>query len=196
MKQFLITLLIISSTVTQGQELKTLKEVSSKDTIQSGQGIIYGLFIQRLGFSSGGFPQDIQLINFDTEEIFSFRVKPTFKSAKENIFSYHIPAGHYAILNYFWTQSKWYGGKIFTEPIFKGLAFSDVEPKIQAEQLKEDELEQYKFSIQPNTINYIGTWHFDKEIVSFSDDKINLDKKVKKKLAKLNLDDAVLSIPK
>jgi hypothetical protein len=195
MTKFIITLLIISSSVAYGQTMKTLKEVSSKDTVQTGQGVIYGLFIQRLGFSSGGFPQDIRLINLDTKEIFSFTVKRTFKSAKENIFSYHIPAGNYAILNYLWTQSKWYGGKVFTEPIFKGLAFSDMEQKIQEGQLKQGELEQYKFSIRANTINYIGTWHFNNENVSFSDDKIKLDKKLKEKLARLNLDNAVLSIP-
>ena len=87
MKKYLATLLILVSLTTNGQITITLKEVLSKDTVRSGQGIIYGLFIQRLGFSSGGFPQDIRIINLDTKEIFSFRVKPTFKSAKENIFS-------------------------------------------------------------------------------------------------------------
>jgi hypothetical protein len=175
--------------------IKTLKEVLSKDTVESGQGIIYGLFIQRLGFSSGGFPQDIRIVNLATKEIFSFRVKPTFKSAKENIFSFHIPSGDYAIIQYWWTQSKWYGGKMFTEPIFKNYAFSDIETKLKSGELKEEELGHFNFSIQPNTLNYMGTWHFDKEQVSFSDDKMKLDKILSKTQTKLNFENATFSIP-
>ena len=46
---------------------------------------------------------------------------------------------------------------MFTEPIFKNYAFSDIETKLKSGELKEEELEHYKFSIQPNTLNYIGT---------------------------------------
>jgi hypothetical protein len=195
MKKYLATLLILASLTTNAQTIKTLKEALSKDTIQSGQGIIYGLFIQRLGFSSGGFPQDIRIVNINTREIFSFRVKPTFKSAKENIFSFHIPPGDYAIIQYWWTQSKWYGGKMFTEPIFKNYAFSEIEAKLKSSEIKEEELEHFKFSIQPNTLNYVGSWHFDKEQVSFSHDKVNIDKKVTKTQTKLNFGNAAISIP-
>ena len=100
MNKYLTTLIILASLTTNGQGIKTLKEVLSKDTVQSGHGIIYGLFIQRLGFSSGGFPQNIRIVKLHTKEIFSFRVKPTFKSAKENIFSFHVPSGDYAIIQY------------------------------------------------------------------------------------------------
>ena len=195
MKQLLATLLTIASFVVKGQNIKTLNEVSSKDTIQSGQGIIYGVFVQRLGFSSGGFPQDIRLINLDTKEIFSFRVKPTFKSAKENTFYYHIPSGNYSVLHYWWTQSKWYGGKMYTEPIFKHFAFSDIDSKLKSGELKRKELEQYKFSIQPNSLTYLGTWHFEKEIVSFSDNKIDLDEKLKDKFSRLDFKNVIITIP-
>ena len=195
MKKYLATLLILVSLTTNGQITITLKEVLSKDTVRSGQGIIYGLFIQRLGFSSGGFPQDIRIINLDTKEIFSFRVKPTFKSAKENIFSYHVPSGNYEIIQYWWTQSKWYGGKMCTEPIFKSYGFSEIEAKLKPGNLKQDAVNRFKFQIQANTLNYIGTWHFDKETVSFSDEKLNLDKKLYDKFVKLNFKNAVTQIP-
>ena len=195
MKKYLTALLIVASLKTNGQAIKMLKEVSRRDTIQSGQGIIYGLFIQRLGFSSGGFPQDIRIANLDTKEIFSFRVKPTFKSAKENIFSFNISPGNYAIIQYWWTQSKWYGGKIFTEPIFKNYAFSDIETKMRLGELKEEGLEHFKFSIRPNTLNYMGTWHFDKEQVAFGDDKLELDKTISKIHSKLDFNTAAISIP-
>ena len=196
MKKYLATLLILASLTTNGQAIKTLKEVSSKDTVQSGQGIIYGLFIQRLGFTCGGFPQDIRIVNLNTKAIFSFRVKPTFKSAKENIFSFHIPSGDYAIIQYWWTQSKWYGGKMFTEAIFKNYAFGEIETKIKSGELKEEDLERFKFSIQPNTINYVGTWHFDKEQVLFSAEKLKLDKTLSKTQTKLNFETVTISIPK
>ncbi len=195
MKKHLATLLIFASLTTKGQAIKTLKEVLSKDTVQTGQGIIYGVFIQRLGFSSGGFPQDIRIVNLETKQIFSFRVKPTFKSAKENMFSYHIPSGDYAIIQYLWTQSKWYGGKMYTEPIFKNYAFSEIEAKLKSGKIKEEELEHFKFSIQPSTLNFVGSWHFDKEQVSFSDDKANIDKNVTKTQTKLNFGSATISIP-
>ena len=180
MKKYLATLLILASLTTNGQAIKILKEVSSKDTVQSGQGIIYGLFIQRLGFSSGGFPQDIRIVNLNTKAIFSF----------------HIPSGDYAIIQYWWTQSKWYGAKMFTEAIFKNYAFGEIETKIKSGELKEEDLEHFKFSIKPNTINYVGTWHFDKEQVLFSDEKMKLDKTLSKTQTKLNFETVTISIPK
>ncbi len=182
---------------TKGQNLKTLEELNSGDTIRTGQAVIYGNFIQRLGFSSGGFPQDIRLINIDTKEILAFRVKPTFKSAKENIFIYSIEPGKYAVLNYWWTQSKWYGGKMFTEPIFKDIdASDDLEQKLKSGEIKTEELKQFIFNILDNSLNYLGTWHFDKGLVSFTDDKTQLDSTLKTKYKKLDFSTAKINLPK
>ncbi|SKB96112.1 hypothetical protein SAMN05660841_03313 [Sphingobacterium nematocida] len=84
MKHITLILLLFASTLTNAQTIKHLSDVGSKDAVANGQAIIYGNFIQRLGFASGGFAQDIRLINIDTKEVFAFRVKPTFKSSKEN----------------------------------------------------------------------------------------------------------------
>src|SRR5690606_6049788 len=157
MKHSLTIILIFLTMFAKGQNFTTLEEVSSGDTINNGKGIIYGNFIQRLGFSSGGFPQDIRLINLDTKEVLTFRVKPTFKSSKENTFVYYIKPGNYAILNYWWTQSKWYGGKMFTEPIFKNIDATDnFENKISSGQINIDNLDQFTFSISENSLNYLG----------------------------------------
>jgi len=183
-------------TFTKAQNLKALKAVSSEDAIPTEQAIIYGNFIQRLGFSSGGFPQDIRLINLDTKEVLAFRVKPAFKSAKENAFIYFINSGNYAILNYCWTQSKWYGGKIFTEPIFKGIDATDnLEQKIKSGQIKTEDLKQFTFTITENTVNYLGTWHFDKGLVSFTDDKTQFDIVLKDKYKKLDFSVAEIVLP-
>lgn len=61
-----------------GSKMKTAPRVKKSVTHAINDAIIYGNFIQRLGFTSGGFPQDIRLENVDTKEIYRFRVKPTF----------------------------------------------------------------------------------------------------------------------
>jgi hypothetical protein len=174
----------------------TLAELGNNESIPSGYAVIYGNFIQRLGFSSGGFPQDIRLINIETKEVLAFRVKPTFKSAKENTFCYVIKPGTYAILNYWWTQSKWYGGKMYTEPIFKGIDATDnLEQKLNSGQIKQEELVQFKFTIVENSLNYLGTWHFDKGLVSFTDDKIPFDSTLKDVYNKLDFSTAKIMLP-
>lgn len=190
------TIIIFLSLFVKGQNSKTLSTVSYNDTIKLEQAIIYGNFIQRLGFSSGGFPQDIRIINLDSKEIFTFRVKPTLKSAKENKFIFFIAPGNYVILNYWWTESKWYGGKIFTEPIYKGIdATADLEGKIKLGQISKNELVQFKFSINEKSLNYLGTWHFDEAIVSFTDEKKQLDKSLMSRFKKLDFASAKTVLP-
>lgn len=105
--KYLAAIILASLTmILHAQNFKALNRVNQRASLQEGKSIIYGNFVQRLGFSSGGFPQEIRLINRDTKEVVSFRVKSTFKSAKENTFIYFIEPGNYAILNYCWTQSK------------------------------------------------------------------------------------------
>ena len=135
-------------------------------------------------------------MNVATKEICSFRVKPTFKSAKENQFIYFLTPGKYIILNYWWTQSKVYGGKMYAEPIFKGIDATDkFEEKIKSGELKKKDLNNFCFTIDENTLNYLGTWHFDKGLVSFTDDKNNLDKKISNKFKKLDFSNAKTVIP-
>ncbi|RXQ95819.1 hypothetical protein EO244_05790 [Ancylomarina salipaludis] len=158
--------------------------------MNQNQAIIYGSFIQRLGFSSGGFPQDISIQNLET--------KASYKSKKENPFIFHIPAGHYKILNYWWTKSQWYGGKVFTEAIFKGIDTSTktFKKKKESNGILEKDLLQYEFTVEKNRINYLGTWHFNTGLVSFSDDKIQLDKAFKLKFKTFDFDNALISLPK
>jgi hypothetical protein len=197
MKYLLITFFFLLTIFAEGQNFITLNEVGSGDIISSEEAIIYGNFIQRLGFSSGGFPQDIRIINLETKEAFTFRVKPTYKSAKENIFIYFIKPGKYAILNYWWTKSTWYGGKFFTEPIFKNIDMTDnFDLKIKSGQINQNELEQFTFEITKNSLNYLGTWHFDNGLVYFTDDKMQFDSLVKNKFKKLDFLSATTILPK
>jgi hypothetical protein len=67
---FLIALLTFNAIAGQAQtQAVKLDKVAKNDSVQKGQGVIYGNFIQRLGFSSGGFPQDIRLRNTETNEL-------------------------------------------------------------------------------------------------------------------------------
>ncbi len=195
MHKLLLLVFVLMATVVQGQKLIHLKPVAGSDFLKEGNSVIYGNFIQRLGFSSGGFPQDIRLYNLDTQEYFAMRVKPTFKSAKENRFCYFIKPGRYAIVNYYWTQSKWYGGKMFTEPIYKNLEASKTEALRRDGNLTRADMKSYCFEVLPASIHYAGTWHFDKERVSFSDDKARIDEKVRTKYKKLDLTTAKTTLP-
>lgn len=196
MKHLTTIILLFITLISKGQDITIIEEVKSKDTIPTGQAIIYGNFIQRLGFSSGGFPQDIRLINLDTKEIYSFRVKPTYKSAKENTFIFTLKPGNYGILNYWWTQSKWYGGKTYTEPIFKGIDTTiDSDQKNISGKVREVEMQQFTFSLMANSLNYLGTWHFDKGLVFFTDDKKQFDESIKSKYQKLDFQKAKIVLP-
>lgn len=180
----------------QGQETLELKEVKKNDKITSGQAIIYGSFIQRLSTNSIGFPQDIRVVNINTTEVFAFRVKPTLKSGKENTFCYFLKPGTYMILDYWWTDNKWYGGNSLIEPVYKGIDATDsLREKIDTNRINQRDLKRFLFEVKSNTLNYLGTWHFDTGMVYFTNDKDELDKKLKKKYKLLDFTKANTIIP-
>ncbi|EIA08962.1 hypothetical protein [Flavobacterium frigoris] len=196
MKITITTIFAFLTMFAYGQNMSNLKELGNNETIPTGQAVIYGNFIQRLGFSSGGFPQDIKIINIETKELYTFRVKPTFKSAKENTFCYTLKPGTYAISNYLWTQSKWYGAKMVTEPVFKNIDATDqIENKINTGKLKEIDFVPFTFTVTENTLNYLGTWHFDTGLVKFTNDKQVFDIKIIDKYKKLDLATAKIVLP-
>ncbi len=192
-----ITLIIIlgfTTMIVNGQDFIQLNKVNNNDNIIEGQSIIYGNFIQRLGFSSDGFPQDIRIQNIETNEICRFRVKPTFTSKRENIFAFHIKPDTYKIIVYWWTQSKWYGGEIFTEPIYKNInTTQNFKIKLEKGEIRKEDLKQFEFTISENTLNYLGTWHFNTGTVSFSNEKNKIDEMIK--FTKINLDNALIILP-
>ena len=197
MKHVLIAILLIVSLGAAAQPGRRLEKLGTNDTIPAGQAVFYGQFIQRLKkFKSGGYPQDIRLINIETNEVFVFRVKSTFKTSKENQFCYLIEPGTYAILNYWWTESKWYGGKSYMEPIYKGEdSIFETERKIKNKEQRPDELVFFKFTVTENTLNYLGTWHFEDSPVFFTNDKEEIDKEMQDKYKKLDFPASRIAIP-
>lgn len=178
-RTMLISILLLLSQSLFSQDYKPLERISAHQTIPEGQAIIYGSFIQRLGFSSGGFQQEMQLINIDTEERYTMTVKAAMSSAKETPFLYFIKAGRYAILNYLWIQSKWYGGKVFIEPVVKQ---DQAEPFTAAgdSTMQQVPTRRFVFEIKPGEVHYLGTWHFHTKEVTFTANKEAVDKKLLK----------------
>lgn len=197
MKNLLITILLLISFSAAAQPGRRLEKLGDNDTIPTGQAAFYGEFIQRLKkMKSGGYPQDIRLINIETNEVLIFRVKSTFKTAKENIFCYLIEPGTYAILNYWYTESKWYGGKSYMEPIYKGDdSILETEKKIKNKEQRPDELVLFKFTITANSLNYVGKWNFEQSPVHFTNEKGNIDKEMKEKYKRFDFSEARLAIP-
>lgn len=196
MKFFITVTFIFWVSFAMAQKINTLEEVSSQYPMEANEAIIYGSFIQRLGFSSGGFPQDIRLMNTATNEVVAFRVKPAFKSAKQNNFIFYIKPGNYIILNYWWFKSTWYGAKEYLEPIYKNIdSMDNLEEKIASGIIQVDHLIPYTFTILENTLNYLGTWHFDQGLVSFTEDKQSLDLFFVKKYRKLDFTKALVQLP-
>lgn len=180
----------------EGQETSTLKELKKNDRISVDQAIIYGSFVQRLGANSIGFPQDIRIVNITTTEVFSFRVKPTLKSGKENTFCFFAKPGTYMILDYWWTDNKWYGGNSIIEPVYKGIDATDsLREKIDTNRINQRDLKRFTFTITNNSLNYLGTWHFDTGMIYFSNEKIQLDEKLKRKYKQLDFTKAKSVIP-
>lgn len=198
MKTVLLITFIVLGFILKGQEFKVLEKVPKNKKAADKEAIVYGDFIQRLGFSSGGFPQDVYLKNLNSEKYYRFRAKPTYKSRKDNSFCFYIPTGRYIIYSYFWTQSKWYGGAWHGEPIFKDIDLSKYkvgERLIDEEYLDNDSV-RFIFEVKDNSINYLGTWHFDDINVYFTNDKDSFDIEIKSQYKKLDFEKANVSIPK
>lgn len=160
-------------------------------------GIIYGEFIQRLGFSSGGYKQHIKLLNLEDSLIYIVIVKKTYKSARRNKFHVSLPPGKYAIIEYFWIQSKWYGGMLHREHIYKNGTMSDVVKKLTSGEAKKLNLEWYTFSVESKKANYVGIWNFKDTRPVFINEKEITDTQMKYKhfMHGLDLNQAAVSIP-
>lgn len=86
--------------------------------------------------------------------------------------------------------------KIFTEPIYKGIASTnDLDEKIKLGQVSRDELKHFTFSVTENSLTYLGTWHFDKEVVFFTNEKLETDTPLSNRFKKLSFSQAITELP-
>lgn len=153
------------------------------------KGIVYGSCVQRLGFSSGGFQQYVRLYNLSTGKALNIEVKPAFKSAKYNTFCYALPPGRYALVNYQYTESKWYGGEMHAETLRKTSTSAAAEAAPVA-------ATRYTFKVEAGKLHYLGTWHFDKAMQPrFANNKAALDEQLRNNYKKLPFEQALVAVP-
>ena len=152
------------------------------------QGLVYGSCIQRLGFSSGGLSQHVRLVNLTTGKVLLLEVKPLLRSRRENPFCYTLPPGRYALYQYEFAESKWYGAEMHEESVRKPQA-THSGGSLQAS--------RYLFTVQPGKVHYVGTCHLEQENApAFTDDKATLDAQLTPIFKYLNFAEAVTAVPK
>ncbi|NRF37550.1 hypothetical protein [Pedobacter foliorum] len=179
MKFKLTLLLVCLCYFAKAQKTIRLDDVDQKDTINTERAVIYGTFVQRLNaMTSGGLNQEIYLRDTATQELYVFRAKPLFKSAKQHNFIFFIKPGTYAIVEYMYQKSTWYGFKQFEQ------------------QIRKPEGSLYLFTLAPGSINELGTWHFEKEKVSFENTAEAVNEKLKQTYQKLDFTKTVQNIPR
>jgi hypothetical protein len=184
LKYILLIVLAVAAHDTNAQKLVRLRAVEPFDTPKKVHGIMYGNFVQRLAFSSGGYPQDIRILNVDSGRLYTFEVKKTFKSAKENTFCYYIAPGNYVILNYRYIQSKWYGGMEFLEPVNRAGADT---LHIALNDSSHYPLEyKFRFTILPASVTYVGTWDFSDPQARFRDEREDITPLMQRKYKKID----------
>ena len=184
--QFILIFIFLSDTFLFSQINNPLKEYFGFDTVSENRCIAYGNFVQKTGIIREAEPQFVSIINIETNHISSIIVKPLNKTGKETVFAFYVRPGTYEILNYIWTKKILYVVKTYSQTIQKNLVSEDTSSANSY---------WYKFTIEPNTLNYLGTWHFEESRVYFVEDKIKLDKTMKKKFGLLNYSRALLAIP-
>lgn len=205
--RFIITLVItLSLTLSYGQNARGgLKHVSNNFTSieinkrLKNRAIIYGNFILRENFTTVKDTEYIIVKNIESGKEYSFVVKNVYNKRKSIPFLYFIPEGEYQILKYGAIIQKPLGYKFYTEPIFKKFNhFSEQNKKKIKEGLIDIEAqEKFTFTVKNNTINYLGSWNFDRGYINFFDDKLKLDKKMKIKInKKIDYKNAIINFPK
>lgn len=146
--------------------------------IPAGKGIIYGTCLQRLGFSSGGLPQYVQVVNLTTGQVFRLGVKPALRSRRENRFCYALPAGRYALREYEFGQ-------------FERLArpVAGPGPTVAAT--------RYVFTLAAGQLHYVGTWNLaNVHEPLFTDEKTALDAALQTDFPAINFGAAQVAIPR
>ena len=156
--------------------------------IPTDRGLVYGSCIQRLGFESGGLGQYVRLVNLTTGKPVRIKVKPPFRSRKQNAFCFALPPGRYALYKYEFTASKWYGGQLHEENLRKTTSPAPTGGRLSAT--------RYLFTVTAGQLHYLGTWNLEQENAPvFLNEKTQLDAQLLPVFKNLSFDAAVLALP-
>jgi len=182
MKKFILLIWLISLMFAcQAQNARFLKNVGDKESRDYKSAMIYGIFVQRLGFKSGGLPQFVKIYNIDQNKEYRLKVKDAFTSRKNTLFCAELPLGNYELRSYIYEKSKWYGGIIYEEQLYKNVDCSDsVKYKAAVDSIGLSSFKRFTFTISEVLAYYAGQWDFGTGIVSFLSDKPTADEKLKR----------------
>ena len=188
MKYLVLFLFLFCSSLAHTQPTQLSDRVRKNDTIRRGLGIIYGNFIQRVGslLKQSVLPQYILLKDLETDELLACEVIQKYDGRRENIFCLHVPPGTYAMVRYFYAKNGLISDAVFWEPVIRPADDGAEEGTVPA----------FTFTVRPETLHYVGTWHFETSQVRFTDNKFTFDESIRKKYPKLDLEAATRAIPR
>ncbi|UOQ74685.1 energy transducer TonB [Hymenobacter cellulosilyticus] len=148
-----------------------------RTALPADKGVIYGSFVQRLGFSSGGLAQYVRLHNLTTHKVVRILVKPVMRSRQENEFCVALPPGRYALYSYEYS----YGVEQIRKPR-NGPTLSDT---------------RFIFEVRPGQLHYVGTWNMRQPLQpEFKPDKATLDQRLQPDNPGLPLPQAIVALPR
>lgn len=152
---------------------------ANKDALPADQGVVYGVFVQRLGFSSGGIGQYVRLYHLETGRAVNILVKPVAKSRKDNEFCVALPPGRYALQTYQFGSS----GENIRKP-----RPAPADAPVAAT--------RYVLTVRAGQLQYAGTWHFEQPgTPRFTNDKAVTDTRLRDKFDKLPFEAAATRLP-
>ncbi|MBD2715487.1 energy transducer TonB [Microvirga sp. STR05] len=147
---------------------------AAEKTIPADKGVLYGNCIQRLGFSSGGLPQYVRVLNLTTGKFYRILVKPAMRSRSENGFCVALPPGRYAL--------QWYEYSYGLDALRKAGQGRLTDTR-------------YCFTLQPGQMHYAGKWDFSQpDAPRFLNEKVQLDAHFSAETKAL-YEGAVISLP-
>ncbi len=157
-----------------------------------GRTIMYGSYVPMRGINSGA--KLIGVYNIDSNKHYYFNIALGGKEG--SFFRWYTPPGRYIILKHYWAQERFEGGLGHADDVFKWgrMANSSGLNRNPVDGIEE----RFTFYIAPDTVTYVGAWHFENLQVSFANEKIMQDstelyKTVRKKL---DITNSLINIPK
>ncbi|WP_259065492.1 hypothetical protein HDF24_01880 [Mucilaginibacter sp. X4EP1] len=196
MKAFFTGIAMILCMTVAAQKITPLTYVENGAVLKPNETIIYGSFLRKPGI---WYDSDLHLViikNMETKELFSVPIETHSKAGKESVFCFYAKPGSYKIIAYRFEKAKWYGGLITTTLIFKNIDYNiNLKAKIDSGLIKKEDLSAVSFNIPNTGLFYVGKWHFETGTVFFTDEKVDLDKKMPKDFYFLYFNNATTIIP-
>ena len=150
--------------------------------------LAYSSCIQRLGFESGDLGQYVRLVNLTTGKPVRIKVKPPFRTRKQNVLCFALLPGRCALYKY---DSPPAGGK--TAKCTRKICAKPPSPEAADGRLSAT---RYLFTVAAGQLHYLGTWNLEqKNAPVFLNEKAQLDAQLLPLFKNLSFDAAMISLP-